>query len=280
MPSLRVGDVDLYYEVRGSGEPVLLVPASWWPLDAWNVDVVPLLSQQFQTIVFDCRGTGRSSQPEGRYSVPQFARDALELLAQLGILRCHAVGFALGGQIVQAMAIEKPALVASATIAACGSGARTLSGGPRRVSAETTREISSMGFEAYIRGYIENDVTAFSRDYYRNHPENVKALADAVWSGQSTPEMFRRHEDARLTWDTVARAPEVKVPSLILCGADDDVNRRGSTPVNTAKRLAQAMPGAELALVPNVKHMTFWDGSAALTALADFLARHPISPGR
>jgi pimeloyl-ACP methyl ester carboxylesterase len=134
-----------------------------------------------------------------------------------------------------------------------------------------------LGFEAYIRAYIENDVMAFSRDYYRNHPETIKALADAVWSGQSTPETFRRHEDARLTWDTLARAPEVKVPVLILCGADDDVSRRGSTPVDTATRLAQVMPGAELALLPDVKHMTFWDGPAAVTALEDFLLRHPIS---
>jgi 3-oxoadipate enol-lactonase len=277
MPSLRIGDLDMYWEARGSGEPVLLIPASWWPLDAWNVGVVPVLSQRFRTIVFDCRGTGRSSKPESDYNVPQFARDAIALLAGLGVPRCHAVGFALGGQIVQAMAVEKPELVASATIAACGSGARTLSGGPRLVSPETVREIGALGFEAYIRAYIENDVTAFNRDFYRSHPETVKALADAVWSGQSTPEVFRRHEDARLTWDTLARAPEVKAPTLILCGADDDVSRRGSTPVDTAKRLAQVMRGAELALIPDVKHMTFWDGSAALMALEDFLARHPIS---
>jgi pimeloyl-ACP methyl ester carboxylesterase len=280
MPTAQVGNVDIYYEDQGSGEPVLLAPASWWPSATWNVGVVPFLSKQFRTIVFDCRGTGRSSKPESGYSVPQFARDCIGLLGQLGIFRCHAVGFALGGQIVQALAIERPDLVATLTIAASGSGAKTLNGGPRIVSPDTDHEIHDRGFEGYIRAYIENDTMAFNRDFYREQSDVVKALADAVWSGQSPAEMFRRHEDARLTWDTLGKAAEVKVPTLILCGADDDVIRRGSTPLDTAKRLAQLTPGAELFLLPRVKHMTFWDGNGGLAALQNFLVRHPIGASR
>jgi pimeloyl-ACP methyl ester carboxylesterase len=280
MPKANLGDIEIYYEERGQGEPILLAPASWWPSDTWNVGVVPFLSKRFRTIIFDCRGTGRSSKPENGYTVEQFARDCIDLLGHLGIPRCHAVGFALGGQIVQAMAIARPDLVATLTIAASGSGAKTLSGGPRNVSADTEREIRDMGFERYIRKYVENDTMAFNSKFYREHGEVVMALANAVWSGQSTVELFRRHEDARLTWDTLAKGAEVRVPSLILCGADDDVSRRGSTPVGTAKRLAEATPGAELFLIPNVKHMTFWDGTGGLTALQEFLLRHPIATNR
>jgi pimeloyl-ACP methyl ester carboxylesterase len=279
MPKANLADVEIYYEEQGEGEPIVLVPASWWPSDAWNVGVVPLLSQRYRTIVFDCRGTGRSSKPDGGYTVPQFAEDCLRLLAHLGVPRCHAVGFALGGQIVQAMAIERPDLVATLTMAASGPGAKTLSGGPRIVSPDTEREIRDMGFERYIRAYIENDTMAFNPKFYQERGDAVKALADAVWSGQSTVELFRRHEDARLTWDSLAKAVEVKVPTLILCGADDDVRRRGSTPVDTAKRLAELTPGSELVLIPQVKHMTFWDGNGGLDALQEFLARHPIEPG-
>jgi pimeloyl-ACP methyl ester carboxylesterase len=69
----------------------------------------------------------------------------------------------------------------------------------------------------------------------------------------------------------------VKAPTLILCGEADEVDRGGSTPVGTARRLAELVPGAELALIPGVKHMTFWDSGGALAALQDFLARHPIA---
>jgi 3-oxoadipate enol-lactonase len=280
MPTVRLKELEIYYEEQGSGEPVLLVPASWWPSDTWNVTVVPFLSRRFKTIVLDCRGTGRSSKPKDGYTVEQFAQDCMALLAHLGVSRCHAVGFALGGQVVQAMAIARPNLVATLTIVASGAGAKTLTGGPRSLSPATEREISAIGFERYIRNYIENDSMAFNPKFYREHGDVVAALADAVWSGQSTAEIFRRHEDARLTWDTLAKAGEVKVPSLILCGADDDVSRRGSTPVGTAKRLAELTPGCELFLIPNTKHMTFWDGTDGLIALEDFLLRHPINSNR
>jgi pimeloyl-ACP methyl ester carboxylesterase len=201
MPKANLGDIEIYYEEQGRGEPILLAPASWWPSDTWNVSVVPFLSKRFKTIIFDCRGTGRSSKPKDGFTVAQFAQDCIGLLGHLGISRCHAVGFALGGQIVQAMAIARPDLVATVTIAASGSGAKTLSGSPRNVSADTEREIRDMGFERYIRAYIENDTMAFNAKFYRDHGDVVMALADAVWSGQSTVEVFRRHEDARLTWE-------------------------------------------------------------------------------
>jgi pimeloyl-ACP methyl ester carboxylesterase len=280
MPTAALNDVEIYYEVTGQGEPILLVHASWWPSDTWNVGAVPVLSRRFKTITLDCRGTGRSSKVQDGYSVFQFAQDCIALLTHVGVSRCHAVGFALGAQVVQAMAIARADLVATVTIAAAGAGVKTLDGGPRSLSPDTEREIQSIGFERYIRNYIENDTMAFNSAFYRNHGEVVAALADAVWSGQSTMAMFRRHEDARLTWDTLGKAAEVKVPTLILCGADDDVSRRGSTPVGTARRLAEMIEGCKLVLLPNTKHMTFWDGTGGLIALQDFLARHPIGASR
>ncbi len=278
MSTADVGEVTLHYEESGEGEPVLLVPPSWWPAATWNIAVVPWLRPAYRTISFDCRGTGQSSKPNQGYSVQQFAEDGIELLSHLGITRCHAVGFALGGQIVQAMAIARPNLVATLTMAAAGPGSKTLGGGPRELSPEAAEEIREKGFEQYIKSHINNDRMAFNPVFYRQHRNVADALADALWSGQSTVEQFRHHEEARLTWNSLAKAPEVKVPTLILCGADDDVNRRGSTPVGTARRLGELTPGAELALIPGVKHMTFWDGDGALNALRAFLERHPIRP--
>jgi len=166
--------------------------------------------------------------------------------------------------------------VATLTMAAAGPGSKTLSGGPRDLSPEAAREMRDMGFEQYIRSHVDNDGMAYNPKYYREHRDLATALASALWSGQSTVEQFRLHEQARLTWDALGKAPQVKVPTLILCGADDDVNRRGSTPVGTARRLAELVPGCERALISGVRHMTFWDGDGALIALQDFLQRHPI----
>jgi len=279
MPTAKLSDIEIFYEEHGSGEVVLLAPPSWWPSDTWKVGVVPFLSQHYRMIVFDCRGTGYTSKPDHGYTIEQFARDSIALATHLGISRCHAVGFALGGQIVQAMAIERPDMVATLTIAAAGAGMNATDGTLRKTTSTDEEEIRVHGFERFIRGHIENDHMAFNRDFMREHPEVVRALSDALWQRQTSPEQHRYHYDARRTWDTLGNAPKVKVPTLILCGEDDEVNRGGSTPVATARRLAELIPGSQLALIPKVKHMTFWDGSGALAVLHEFLSRHKIKTG-
>lgn len=276
MPIATLKDVEIYYEDNGQGEPVLLAPPSWWPCDTWKVGVVPTLSRSYKTIIFDPRGTGHSSKPHQGYTISQFADDGVALLNHLGIGRCHAAGFALGGQIVQAMAIERPDMIASLTLAGVGAGMKATEGGTRGASGDEEREIREQGFERFIRGHIENTHMAFGAIFYREHRDVVTALSQTLWERQTSPEQFRYHSAARRTWDTLGNADKIKVPTLILCGEDDDVNRGGSTPVGTARRLAELIPGAELKLLPAVKHMTFWDGTAALAGLMDFLARHPI----
>jgi pimeloyl-ACP methyl ester carboxylesterase len=276
MPTAKVGDIDIYYEDQGQGAPLLLAPPSWWPSDTWKVAVVPFLSKRYRTIIFDCRGTGYSGKPDHGYTIEQFAEDCAGLLKHLEVTRCHAIGFALGGQIAQALAIQRPDLVATLTIAAAGAGTKATSGGSRQTTNADEEEIRAHGFERFIRGHIENTHMAFNERFFAAHPDVVKALSDALWQRQTNPEQHRYHYDARRTWDTLGNAPNVKVPTLILCGARDDVNRGGSTPVGTARRLAELVPGSELALVPDVKHMTFWDGAGALEALENFLIRYPI----
>jgi pimeloyl-ACP methyl ester carboxylesterase len=273
---VKIGDIDIYYEEQGQGEPVLLAPPSWWPSDTWKVSVVPFLSKHYRTIIFDCRGTGYSSKPDHGYNIEQFAKDCAGLLGYLKVSRCHAAGFALGGQIAQALAIQRPDLVATLTIAAAGAGTKATDGGPRVIRNTDEEEIREHGFERFIRGHVENTHMAFNATFYDAHPEVVKALSDALWRRQTSPEQHRYHYEARRTWDTLGNAAKVKVSTLILCGAQDDVNRGGSTPVGTARKLGELVPGSELALVPDVKHMTFWDGDGALIALQDFLQKHRI----
>jgi pimeloyl-ACP methyl ester carboxylesterase len=273
----NLADVQIYYEENGQGEAVLLAPPSWWPCDTWKVGVVPALSRRYRTIIFDPRGTGYSSKPDHGYTIEQFAKDSLALLRYLGVRRCHAVGFALGGQIVQALAIEQPAMIASLTLAGVGAGMKATDGGTRGASDEE-REMREQGFEPFIRGHIENTHMAFGAEFFQSHPEVVRALSQALWERQTSPEQFRYHSAARRTWDTLGNAERIRVPTLVLCGEADEVNRGGSTPVGTARRLAELVPGAELSLLPGVKHMTFWDGATALAALEAFLSRHPITP--
>jgi len=73
MPYAKGDGASLYWEERGSGEPVLLVMGLGATLDLWS-RLVPTLSANYRSILFDNRGVGHSDVPDPPYSIPQMAR--------------------------------------------------------------------------------------------------------------------------------------------------------------------------------------------------------------
>ena len=113
MPTASIGDAQLHYEVRGAGEPLLLVHGAvvanaYEPL----LDNSPLASN-YQVITYHRRGFGGSSGVDSPRSIADEATDALDLLDHLGIGRAHIVGHSLAGLIVLQMAMQSPDRVAT-----------------------------------------------------------------------------------------------------------------------------------------------------------------------
>jgi pimeloyl-ACP methyl ester carboxylesterase len=152
----------------------------------------------------------------------------------------------MGGQIAQAMAVIRPELVATLTMAGAGPGEKSGQGGFRGLTKDADQEIREMGFEKFIRSHADNDTMAFSSSFYREHRQVVVALAQALWEQQGSPEHYHHHQEARRTWDTLANASRVRAPTLLLVGSEDTVARGDSTPLATAWRLAELIPGSEL----------------------------------
>jgi 3-oxoadipate enol-lactonase len=67
MPRTRIADIEMYYEVHGSGEPIVLIHGLGMDSSTW-FNQVPVLSQQYQVIVFDNRGVGQTDAPSEAYS--------------------------------------------------------------------------------------------------------------------------------------------------------------------------------------------------------------------
>ena len=116
MSIARIGDVDLYYEEHGAGDPLLLVMGLGADSTAWMFQV-PDFARHYRTIVFDNRGVGRSAKPPGPYSIAQMADDTAGLLDTSGVERCHVVGVSMGGMIAQELALRHPARVRGLVLA-------------------------------------------------------------------------------------------------------------------------------------------------------------------
>jgi len=82
MPTVSLGDADIYYEEKGQGPPLMLVPGLVGT-GSFFISQVPEFSRDFRTIVHDHRGAGRSSYSRIRYSVEQMADDTLRLMDAL-----------------------------------------------------------------------------------------------------------------------------------------------------------------------------------------------------
>lgn len=113
MERARIDGLDLGCEVRGSGEPVVLlhcgfVADSWKPL----IDETDL-SGRYQLIAYHRRGYGGSTRPTGPMSMEQQAGDCLALMRHLGIERAHLAGHSFGGSIALEVARQEPSAVRS-----------------------------------------------------------------------------------------------------------------------------------------------------------------------
>lgn len=91
------GDISVYYEDHGSGNPVVLIHG--YPLSgaSWEKQTSVLLAQGYRVITYDRRGFGRSSQPTAGYNYDTFAADLRKLITHLKLDNFTLVGFSMGG---------------------------------------------------------------------------------------------------------------------------------------------------------------------------------------
>lgn len=107
MPTVRIQDVDLFYESKGQGDPIVFVPGLGTGGQIWD-RVVLLLVKDYQCITLDNRGAGLSGVSEGPYTVPLLAQDARHLLYHLGHRNPTVVGHSMGGFIALTLSLEIP----------------------------------------------------------------------------------------------------------------------------------------------------------------------------
>ena len=95
----------LHVEREGSGVPLLLISGLGGTADFW-APLRPLLRDEFQLVLFDHRGTGRSDRPSDGYSIQRIAADVIAIMDALRIERAHIVGHSTGGAVTQTLALD------------------------------------------------------------------------------------------------------------------------------------------------------------------------------
>jgi len=108
----RVNGVELYYELTGSGDPLVLVHGSWVDHKSWQ-PVVPGLAGSFRVLTYDRRGHSLSEKPPGQGSRREDEDDLAALMEALGLAPAHVAANSFGGSIALGLAARRPELFRS-----------------------------------------------------------------------------------------------------------------------------------------------------------------------
>jgi pimeloyl-ACP methyl ester carboxylesterase len=117
--TVHVNGIDLFYEVAGTGEPLLLLHGGGGTHENWAYAGRDQFLRDYKLIVPDARGHGRSTNPQRTITHRQCALDTLGLLDHLGIKRCRAIGISMGGNILLHIATMQPDRIAAMVVVSC-----------------------------------------------------------------------------------------------------------------------------------------------------------------
>ncbi|HZG72296.1 MAG TPA: alpha/beta fold hydrolase [Chondromyces sp.] len=266
MPFVKHKDVDLYYEVHGQGEPLLLIMGLGLSSSSWH-RTLPALAQRFQVIVFDNRGVGKSSKPEIPYSIEMMADDAKAVLDALSIDTAHIYGISMGGMIAQRLAINYPERVRSLVLGCTTAGGTTHVQPPPEVSAFMVSRASLSGTPA------ENAWAAapiiYSKKFIVEHPEMIDEDVQKRIEIVTPPHAYLSQLQACLAQDTTKELDQITVPTLVIHG-DEDV----LVPYENGKYLAEHIEGAEFHTVPGAGHIYVTEAAEDVNErVANFLVK-------
>lgn len=246
MPHVRVGDVELYYELIDCTEPWHSAPPPVVLLHGLGTDrriwlyQVPTFCSRLPTVLVDLRGHGRSSAPEGAWTVADMARDVVRLLRYLGAERAHLIGLSLGGMVAQQFALDYPYATASLVLA------DTICGIPpdgEAIAADALRFIESHAMAEVAKARITAAFTDAVDPVMRGHLIEAVALNDK--------DAYERAARAAFGFSVCGRLEEISAPTLVVVGEGDR-----TFPMPWMEALAERIRGARLVRIPGAGHIS------------------------
>ena len=243
MPKVKVKEIELFYEIKGSGEPLLLIAGFMCDRSYWSL-LMPSLVSQYQVIRFDNRGIGQSSVPDDSYSIEQMANDAVGLLDILGINKVHIIGHSMGGRIAQEIALLHPQRVRSLILLSCSAKGDERFNSIIASWGDLATKVDFKLYEKIVLPWI------FTDKFYAV-PDMVDQLIEwAVnYPFAPKPSVLYHQSRAIINHDTTNRIQDIDCPTLVMVGKQDILS-----PVKFSEQLSQGIRNAELIVIEDGGH--------------------------
>jgi len=249
---VQLGELKLYYESYGEGEPLLLIHGGLGSIQDFKNNIA-YLSKHFNVIAVDSRDYGRSNNPSKTLSYQQMAIDMNNFLTAIGIDKAHVFGFSDGGVIGLYMAAKFPNKVL---------------------------KVATSGANYLVEGLKSTDFAN-----YKMTKERVKR--DKLWQKfraryqaiSSTPELFDEHiQRVRKMWLSNPYIPKedfirISAPVFLLYGDKDSIRLEHGLEMF---RLLNPQT-TQLTILPNSNHLVYSNKSELVNPLLIKFFNSPFS---
>ena len=248
MPKILVNDINIYYELRGEGHPLVMIMGLAGNSDWWSPRLIEGLAQNYQLLIFDNRGARRSDAPESDYSLQLFAKDTVGLMQSLGIKRAHIFGFSMGGMIAQEIALSYPDRVSRLVFGCTHCGpAHSIPPSPEVMALLSKRDYSSLD-----EFFTLNLPILFPTEFMAQYPDVVADFKKRFLIAPMRPSAYFLQLEAVSRFSSFDRLGRIQKSTLILAGEKDVL----VLPENSAV-LARNIPGSQLIYLEGCGHLFF-----------------------
>jgi pimeloyl-ACP methyl ester carboxylesterase len=246
MPYTVIGDIHIYWESHGKGEPILVI--SGVSGGTWShEESIAAWSPYYRVLAFDNMGAGLSSMPDRPYEIEEMADHGAAVLDAADEERAYVVGLSMGGMIAQELALRHPARV-SALVLGC-----THCGGSERIppAPEIIQRFSDNQGLSAEEIVDKNLALSVTPEFLQKRPDSLQRHRERQLQAPPQPEYaLKRQLEAIRNFRTCDRLQTIEIPTLILAGERDLL-----VPPENSRMLARLIPDAELRFFGHAAHL-------------------------
>jgi len=271
MQTATNGEVELAYELTGPQDAPVVAFVEGLGYARWMWDWQVERLDEYRRLVWDNRGTGDSSVPEGPYAISEMAADFEAVLADAGVDRAHVVGASMGGMIAMEYALTHDRAATLSLLCTSHGGPSSLPTPPA-----TQQRMFEVPEDADAREEIRHKMRpAMSEDFFESETDVVEGIVDARLDSDA-PEPARMAQAGAVDgFDREDEVGDLDLPTLVAHGTGDRV-----IPVENGRQLCRSIPDATCEFVEDGPHLFFIEDADRVTeAIREHLATNPIDAG-
>ncbi|MBN1803184.1 MAG: alpha/beta hydrolase [Candidatus Lokiarchaeota archaeon] len=264
MAKILVKDINMYYEMKGEGFPIVMIMGLAGNADWWDLELIEGLSRNYKTIVFDNRGVARTDNNDTDFTMKDLADDTIGLMDALNIEKAHILGVSMGGVVAQEIAINYPERVQKLILCSTSCGGAHFVAPDMRVLGVLAAGRGDKTQEEFSRS---TTFLLYPEEFMKEHPEIVEDRLQIRLQNPIADNTYDRQAKGAFANATGEKLKNIKIPTLVLHGKQDIL-----IPFGNGEKIAELIPGAKLQLFEKSGHALFTiETDAVLNAIVDFL---------